>query len=185
MQYPSHLIEDAVNAFSRFPGIGRKTALRLTLHLLRQDPIQAEMLGDAVVKLRQNARFCTTCGNIADADLCNICANPARDQALVCVVEDLRDVIAIENTGQYHGGYHILNGLVSPLDGIGPDQLNIEPLVERAKEGRVRELILALSANMEGDTTAFYLGKRNGGAGRNDQQHCPRHRHRRRTGICR
>jgi len=160
MQYPSHLIEDAVNAFARFPGIGRKTALRLTLHVLRQDAALAELLGNAVIKLKQQARFCQKCGNIADAHLCNICANPARDQTLVCIVEDLRDVIAIENTGQFHGTYHILNGLISPLDGIGPDQLNIESLVERATTGQISEMILALAANMEGDTTAFYIGKR-------------------------
>lgn len=160
MNFPSRLIEEAVNAFSRFPGIGKKTALRLTLHLLRQQQAEALELARAVTNLATNVQYCRTCHNISDAPVCQICANKSRNQALVCVVADMRDVVAIENTGQYNGLYHVLGGLITPMEGIGPDQLKIGSLEERLAAGEVRELLLAFSATMEGDTTAFYIGRK-------------------------
>ncbi|MCK9311582.1 MAG: recombination mediator RecR [Bacteroidales bacterium] len=155
--YPSVLLEDAVNEFSKLPGIGKKTALRLVLHLLRQSEDQVTTFGNAVIHLKQEVHYCNTCHNISDSELCNICADDRRDHRLVCVVENVREVMAVENTGQYSGIYHVLGGLISPMDGIGPSDLEIESLVERVRKDEVDEIILALSATMEGDTTSFYL----------------------------
>lgn len=162
MNYPSKLIEDAVEEISKLPGIGKKTALRLALHLLKRDETQAQSLADALVNLRTKTRYCQQCHNISDHDLCNLCANPRREGAVVCVVEDTRDVLAIENTAQFKGLYHVLGGIISPLEGIGPGDLHIESLVARVGEpgSEIKEIILALSPTMEGDTTAFYLTKR-------------------------
>lgn len=156
-QYPSALLERAVNEFSKLPGIGRKTALRLVLHLLRQPMAESESFGEAVINLRRNVRYCRVCHNISDTDLCEICANPRRDSSMVCVVETVRDVIALENTGMYRGLYHVLGGVISPMDGIGPADLQIDSLVERVAKGDVEEVIFALSSTMEGDTTNFFL----------------------------
>lgn len=155
--YPSVLLEDAVNEFSRLPGIGKKTALRLVLHLLRQTEDQVSAFGNAVIRLKQEVHYCECCHNISDSELCNICADVRRDHRLVCVVENVREVMAVENTGQYPGVYHVLGGLISPMDGIGPSDLEIESLLERVRNNEVDEVLLALSATMEGDTTAFYL----------------------------
>lgn len=160
MNYPSTLIETAVNELSRFPGIGKKSALRMVLFLLKQEELSVERMGEAILKLRKGIRYCERCNNVSDEPICNICANPKRDQHTVCVVEDLRDVMAIENTGQYFGTYHVLGGLINPIQGVGPDQLKIESLVKRIKESQVQEIILALSATMEGDTTGFYLSRK-------------------------
>lgn len=160
MNYPSHLIEEAVNELSKFPGIGKKSAMRMVLHLLKQQEQDVVKLGEAVIKLRTQIQYCGRCGNVSDAALCNICANPKRDQEVICVVEDLRDVLAIENTNQFTGTYHIIGGLISPVNGIGPDSLNIESLIQRITTEGTREIIMALSATMEGDTTVFYLSKK-------------------------
>ncbi len=162
MNYPSKLIEDAVEEISKLPGIGKKTALRLALHLLKRDETQAQSLAEALVNLRTKTRYCRQCHNISDDDLCALCTNPRRDEAVVCVVEDTRDVLAIENTAQFKGLYHVLGGIISPLEGVGPGDLNIESLVARVGEpgSAIKEIILALSPTMEGDTTAFYLTKR-------------------------
>ena len=156
----SRLLEDAVAEFSRLPGIGKRSALRLVLHLLRSEPSDSRRLGEVLIRLRKEIRYCTVCHNIAEADTCSICADPRRDPSLICVVEDIRDVIAIENTQQYRGLYHVLGGIISPMDGIGPAQLTIEPLLQRVRSEQVQEVIMALSATMEGDTTTFYLHKR-------------------------
>ena len=155
--YPSSLLENAVNEFSRLPGIGRKTALRLALHLLRQPETEAEKFGNAVIQLRKEIHYCTVCHNISDTDICQICAHPGRDASTVCVVENIRDVMSIENTQQFRGLYHVLGGIISPMDGIGPSDLQIASLVERVRAVGVKEVILALSTTMEGDTTNFYL----------------------------
>ena len=155
--YPSSLLENAVNEFSRLPGIGRKTALRLALHLLRQPETEAEKFGNAVIQLRKEIHYCTVCHNISDTDICQICAHPGRDASTVCVVENIRDVMSIENTQQFRGLYHVLGGIISPMDGVGPSDLQIASLVERVRAGGVKEVILALSTTMEGDTTNFYL----------------------------
>ena len=162
MNYPSKLIEEAVEEIAKLPGIGKKTALRLALHLLKRDGEQTASLAEALVKMRLNTQYCRQCHNISDDTLCQICGNPRRDPAVVCVVEDTRDVLAIENTAQFKGLYHVLGGIISPLEGVGPGDLNIESLVSRlSEEGHeIREVILALSPTMEGDTTAFYLTKR-------------------------
>ncbi|MFA6261209.1 MAG: recombination mediator RecR [Bacteroidia bacterium] len=160
MNYPSQLIEEAVNELSKFPGIGKKTAMRMVLFLLKESEQDVNRLGESIIRLRSQIRYCTRCGNVSDSGLCNICASPKRDQQLICVVEDLRDVIAIENTSQFNGIYHILNGLISPMNGIGPDALNIESLIQRIRDEGTREVIMALSATVEGDTTVFYLSKR-------------------------
>lgn len=162
MNYPSKLIEEAVEEIAKLPGIGKKTALRLALHLLKRDGEQTASLAEALVKMRLNTQYCRQCHNISDDELCALCTNPRRDASVVCVVEDTRDVLAIENTSQFKGMYHVLGGIISPLEGIGPGDLNIESLLIRlAQEGsEVREIILALSPTMEGDTTAFYLTKR-------------------------
>jgi len=160
MNFSSRLLENAVNEFSKLPGVGQKTALRLVLHLLNQPEKDVELFSEAVTRLKKEIRYCNICRNISDTAVCEICLNHKRDKSLVCVVEDTRDVMAIENTNQYNGVYHVLGGLISPMDGIGPSDLNIEALVERAKEGEIGEVILALSATMEGDTTIFYIYKK-------------------------
>ena len=158
--YPSKLFEQAVNEFARLPGIGTKTALRLILHLLKQEPESADALGNIIIRLRSEVQYCKQCFNISDSEICDICSKSSRDHGIVCVVEDIRDVIAVENTHQYNGVYHILGGIISPMDGIGPSDLNIDSLVQRIAGGSVREIILALPATIEGDTTGFYLFKK-------------------------
>jgi len=160
MNFPSRLIENAVNEFSRLPGVGKKTALRLVLHLLRQPQEQSHQFGEAITRMRNEIRFCRQCHNVADAELCNICSSHKRDQSLICVVENLRDVMAVENTNHYNGVYHVLGGIISPMDGIGPDDLEIDSLVERMKTQEVQEVIMALSPTMEGDTTIFYISRK-------------------------
>lgn len=158
----SPLLESAVTELSRLPGLGRKTALRLALYLLRREPEQAEALAHAISEMRRGVRYCTVCHNISETDVCPLCSNPARDSSTICVVETVKDVMSIENTGQFRGLYHVLGGVISPIDGIGPDQLEIDSLVERVAAGGVREVILALSATMEGETTDFYIYRRLG-----------------------
>ena len=155
--YPSKLLEQAVNELSKLPGIGRKTALRMALHLLKRNPAEVEALGSAVIKMRNEINYCRECRNISDQELCAICASPKRDHALICVVEDIRDVMAIENTGQFGGVYHVLGGIISPMDGIGPQDLHIDTLIDRIRTGVTGEVILALPTTIEGDTTNFYL----------------------------
>lgn len=156
-QYPSQLLERAVQEFSKLPGVGRKTALRLVLHLLRQEDQDVQAFVEAVSRLKHDVCYCKTCHNISDAERCPICADPRRDATTVCVVENIQDVMAVENTLQYQGLYHVLGGVISPMDGIGPSDLEIDSLVKRVEEGGVREVILALSPTMEGDTTNFYI----------------------------
>jgi recombination protein RecR len=160
MNFPSRLIENAVNEFAKFPGVGRKTALRFVLHLLKQQANEVAGFSESMLKLKQELKYCKSCHNISDRDICDICSSHKRDHALVCVVEDIRDVMAIENTQQYNGIYHILGGIISPLDGIGPNELNIESLVEKVMRGEIKEVIMALSTTMEGDTTNFYIYKK-------------------------
>jgi recombination protein RecR len=160
MNFPSKHIEDSVNEFSKLPGIGKKTALRLVLHLLKQEVKEVEQFGETIIRMRKDIKSCQICHNVADTDICNICANKSRNEAIVCVVETLRDVIAIENTQQFNGVYHVIGGVISPIDGIGPDNLHIESLIERVKTGKAEELIMALSPTMEGDTTIFYISKK-------------------------
>jgi len=157
MEFSSKLLGNAVDEMSQLPGIGKRTALRLVLHLLRQPESQTARLTGALTKLREEINFCRNCYNLSDSALCDICASGSREERLVCVVEDIRDVMAIESTGQYRGHYHVLGGKISPMDGIGPGELTIDQLVEKVKEGKVDELIFALSATMEGDTTNFYI----------------------------
>jgi recombination protein RecR len=159
MNYPSKLIENAVAEFRKLPGIGEKTALRLVLHLLKQDEEKVHHFGAAISKMRSEIKACKSCHNLSDAEICDICANKLRQQNLICVVENIRDVIAIENTGSYKGLYHVLGGIISPVNGVGPDELTIESLENRVKEGEVTEVIMALSPTMEGDTTIFYISK--------------------------
>jgi recombination protein RecR len=156
-KYPSVLLENAVNEFAKLPGIGRKTALRLALYTLKRTPEEITSLGEAIVNLRNNVSYCRVCHNICDEEICNICNNPSRDTALICVVENIKEVMAIENTGQFHGLYHVLGGIISPMEGIGPNDLQIPDLIRRAQSGNVAEIILALSTTMEGDTTNFYI----------------------------
>lgn len=156
-QYPSRLLERAVQEFSQLPGIGRKTALRLVLHLLRQDTDDVFQFTDAISRMKEEVKFCKVCHNISDQDVCPICSNDRRDSSTICVVENIQDVMAVENTQQFTGLYHVLGGLISPMDGIGPADLEIESLVSRVSEGHVKEVILALSSTMEGDTTNFYI----------------------------
>jgi recombination protein RecR len=160
MNFSSKLLEDAVAEFAKLPGVGQKTALRLVLHLLNQDKNDVERFSASISKLRNEIQFCQVCLNISDHSVCQICASPKRDHATICVVEDTRDVMAIENTNQYNGVYHVLGGLISPMDGVGPSDLQVDSLIERLKAGDVQEIIFALSATMEGDTTLFYLHKR-------------------------
>ena len=159
-RYPSSLLEKAVGEISRLPGIGRKTALRLALHLLRQDTDTADSLSEAIIRLRHDVKYCKVCHNISDTDVCTMCSDHSRDTSVICVVENVQDVMAIENTQQFHGLYHVLGGIISPMDGIGPSDLNIDSLVERVGQGGVKEVILALSSTMEGDTTSFYISRR-------------------------
>lgn len=156
-QYPSVLLEKAVGEFAKLPGIGRKTAMRLVLHLLRQETPTVEAFGNAITTLKHEVKYCKVCHNISDTDVCRICSDMRRDASTVCVVETIRDVMAVENTQQYKGLYHVLGGVISPMDGIGPSDLQIDNLVERVKKGGVKEVILALSSTMEGDTTNFYI----------------------------
>lgn len=160
MIFSSALIENAVNEFARLPGIGKKTALRLVLHLLKQDPAQVKLFGDVVTRMRDQIKFCRNCHNVSDEEICSICSSPSRNKSLVCVVETIRDVMAIENTQQFNGVYHVLGGIISPIDGIGPEQLNIISLVERVQQQGVEEIIMALSPTIEGDTTIYYLSKK-------------------------
>jgi len=155
--FSSKLVENAVNELSKLPGIGRKTALRLALHLLNEEKTEVELLANGLLKMKEEVIFCKICHNISDVEICNICANPRRDASVICVVEDIRDVMAIENTSQFNGLYHVLGGIISPMDGIGPNDITVKQLVERIKNGNVNEVILALSATIEGDTTNFYI----------------------------
>ncbi|HLA52543.1 MAG TPA: recombination mediator RecR [Flavitalea sp.] len=160
MEFSSALLENAVNEFARLPGIGKKTALRLVLHLIRQEPSMVQGFGETILKMRQEIKFCKKCCNVSDGEICSICANPSRKQEMICVVENIRDVIAIESTQQYNGVYHVLGGIISPLDGVGPDELNIESLIERARVDEIKELIFALNPTIQGDTTIYYIQKR-------------------------
>jgi recombination protein RecR len=159
-QYPSQLLQNAVDEFSKLPGIGRKTALRLVLNLLRRDEEDVSRFANAVIRLRSEVRYCNVCHNISDTETCQICANPSRDKTTICVVETVKDVMSVENTQQYRGLYHVLGGVISPMDGIGPNDLEIESLVKRVSDGGIKEVILALSPTMEGDTTNFFLFKK-------------------------
>ena len=159
-QYPSALLERAVGEFAKLPGIGRKTALRLVLHLLKQPEDDVRGFADAVYRMRKEVKFCHVCHNISDTDTCEICADHRRDASTICVVENIQDVMAIENTQQFHGLYHVLGGVISPMDGIGPSDIEIDSLVERVSTGEVKEVIFALASTMEGDTTNFYISKR-------------------------
>ncbi|WP_372773582.1 recombination mediator RecR [Mangrovibacterium sp.] len=159
-KFPSRLLENAVNEFSKLPGIGRKTALRLVLHLLKQEKNDVEIFGNSIIQARTEIKHCKVCHNISDHDICNICSHPDRTGEIICVVETIRDVMAIENTRQFIGLYHVLGGIISPMDGIGPADLEINSLIERVREGKVSEVILALSTTMEGDTTNFYIYKK-------------------------
>ncbi|MDD4055217.1 MAG: recombination mediator RecR [Bacteroides sp.] len=156
-KYPSLLLQKAIDEFSKLPGIGNKTATRLVLHLLRQETVAVEAFGNAIIQLKREVKYCKMCHNISDTDICQLCANPQRDASTLCVVENIRDVMAVEATQQYNGLYHVLGGIISPMDGIGPSDLTIDSLMERVANGEVKEVILALSTTMEGDTTNFYL----------------------------
>jgi recombination protein RecR len=160
MQLPSSLLQNAVAEFAKLPGIGKKTALRLVLHLLKQDVADAQQFGDTIARMRRDIKFCQRCFNVSDGDICSICANSIRNQRMICVVENIRDVIAIESTQQLNGTYHVLGGIISPLDGIGPDQLNIETLVNRIQKEETEELLFALNPNIQGDTTIYYIQKK-------------------------
>ena len=160
MQFSSQLLENAVNEFAKLPGIGKKTALRLVLHLLKQNENDVQQFSEVVAKMRNEIKFCQRCFNVADGDICSICANSMRKQETICVVENIRDVIAIESTQQYNGTYHVLGGIISPLDGVGPDQLNIESLSHRAQQEKTEEIIFALNPNIQGDTTIYYIQKK-------------------------
>ncbi|MCK6609225.1 DNA replication and repair protein RecR [Flavobacterium aquaticum] len=159
MELPSKLLENAVNEMSQLPGIGKRTALRLVLHLLKQPSEQTEILSSALTAMRNDIQYCKECNTISDADICGICSNASRDKSIICVVEDVRDVMALENTGMFKGVYHVLGGKISPIEGVGPSQLKITSLVEKVKAGNVSEIIFALSSTMEGDTTNFYIYK--------------------------
>ncbi|MEZ4999434.1 MAG: recombination mediator RecR [Bacteroidales bacterium] len=159
-EYPSRLLENAVNEFASLPGIGRKSALRLVMHLLRKNETEVEKFGESIIRLKKEVHYCNICNNMSDTEICEICSDTSRDKNLVCVVENIRDVIAIENTGQYRGLYHVLGGIISPMDGIGPADLKINSLETKVSEGGIEEVILALSTTMEGDTTNFYLFRR-------------------------
>lgn len=160
MHFPSKLVEDAVNEISKLPSIGKKTALRLVLHLLKQEELATEMLTESLLKLRHNIKYCKQCHSMSDNEICSVCNSKIRDHSLICVVEETKDVLTIENTQQYRGLYHVLGGIISPMHGVGPDSLNIESLVQRAAEGEVKEVILALPSTMEGETTSFYIAKK-------------------------
>lgn len=159
-RFPSRLLENAVNEFAKLPGIGRKSALRLVLHLLKKDLQDVEIFGNSLIQLRSEIKHCKVCHNISDTDICSLCSNPSRNPSIICVVENIKDVMSIENTHQFNGLYHILGGIISPMDGIGPSDLEIESLVSRVNEGNTEEIILALSTTMEGDTTNFFIFKK-------------------------
>lgn len=159
MGLPSRLLEDAVHELSRFPGVGRKSALRMALFLLKQDADSARRLGEAIIRLKEASCFCSVCHNISDTEICSICSDKSRDESIICVVEDLRDVVALEQTGHYRGRYHILGGLISPIDGVGPENIHVASLMERLSNEAIKEVILALSATVEGDTTSFYISR--------------------------
>lgn len=158
--YPSRLLEEAVIELVKLPGIGKRTALRLALWILKQDSSRAELLGNSIINLRNNISYCKVCHNIADNEVCNICADSKRDPSVICVVEDVRDVMAIENTGQYKGIYHVLGGIISPMEGIGPQDIHIDTLIQKAETNSISEVIMALPSTTEGDTTAFYIYKK-------------------------
>ena len=160
MQFSSSLLENAVNEFAKLPGIGKKTALRLVLHLLKQGHAEVSQFSEVIARMRSEIKFCQRCHNVADGDICSICANSQRKKELICVVENIRDVIAIESTQQFNGTYHVLGGVISPLDGIGPDQLTIEALIQRVEKEQTEELIFALNPNIQGDTTIYYIQKK-------------------------
>jgi recombination protein RecR len=160
MQFSSQLLENAVNEFAKLPGIGKKTALRLVLHLLKQEENNVQQFSEVIAKMRNEIKFCQRCYNVADGDICSICANSMRKQETICVVENIRDVIAIESTQQFNGTYHVLGGIISPLDGVGPDQLNIESLINRVQKEKTEEIIFALNPNIQGDTTIYYIQKK-------------------------
>lgn len=160
MQLPSLLLENAVAQFSKLPGIGKKTALRLVLHLLKQEVGDVQHFGETIARMRRDIKFCQRCHNISDGDICSICANSMRNQQMICVVENIRDVIAIESTQQFNGSYHVLGGIISPLDGVGPEQLTIESLVQRIEKEKTEELVFALNPNIQGDTTIYYIQKK-------------------------
>lgn len=159
-QYPSKLLEKAVNEFSKLPGIGHRTALRLVLHLLKQDTEAVRQFGESIIRLKEEVKYCQVCHNISDTKLCDLCANPDRDRTTICVVENIRNVMSIEDTGQFHGLYHVLGGVISPMDGVGPGDIELASLVDRVAAGGISEVILALSPTMEGDTTNFYISRR-------------------------
>lgn len=159
-QYPSKLLEKAVNEFSKLPGIGHRTALRLVLHLLKQDTEAVRQFGESIIRLKEGVKYCQVCHNISDTELCDLCANPDRDRTTICVVENIRNVMSIEDTGQFHGLYHVLGGVISPMDGVGPGDIELASLVDRVAAGGISEVILALSPTMEGDTTNFYISRR-------------------------
>jgi len=160
MQFSSQLLENAVNEFAKLPGIGKKTALRLVLHLVKQEAQQVDHFSNVIANMRNGIKFCSRCFNISDSELCSICSNTLRKQELLCVVENIRDVIAIESTQQFNGVYHVLGGIISPLDGIGPDQLTIEPLIQRIQNESIEEVIFALSPTIQGDTSIYYISKK-------------------------
>jgi recombination protein RecR len=160
MQFSSQLLENAVNEFAKLPGIGKKTALRLVLHLLKQEENNVQQFSEVIARMRNEIKFCQRCYNVADGDICSICANSMRKQDTICVVENIRDVIAIESTQQYNGTYHVLGGIISPLDGVGPDQLTIESLIHRVEKEKTDEIIFALNPNIQGDTTIYYIQKK-------------------------
>jgi recombination protein RecR len=159
-EYPSKLLENAVKEFAKLPGIGSKTAMRLVLHLLKQNVLEVNSFGEAIIKLKNEVTFCSVCNNISDSNICNICSDNSRNKTIICVVESLKDVISIENTGQYRGVYHVLGGIISPIDGIGPNDLNINSLETRVESREISEIIFALPTTMEGDTTNYYLHKK-------------------------
>jgi len=160
MEYSSKILEQAVEAFASLPGVGKKTALRHVLHLVKQGPKNIDSFNESIARLRSSLKFCSTCNNICETEICGICANPSRDHAIICLVQDFRDVLAVESTGQFRGVYHVLGGLISPLEGVGPGELNITGLVNRVSGGTVKEIILALNATMEGETTCFFIYKK-------------------------
>ncbi len=160
MHFSSSLLENAVNEFAKLPGIGKKTALRLVLHLLKADKEKVEAFGEVILRMRREIKFCQRCHNVADADICSICSNSMRRQEVICIVENIRDVIAIENTQQFNGTYHVLGGIISPLDGVGPDQLHIESLLQRVQKEKTEELIFALNPTIQGDTTIYFIQKK-------------------------
>jgi len=160
MNLPSHLLEQAVEDFAKLPGVGKRTALRYVLHLLKQDKGELMKWSATIAKLSEDIKYCSTCFAISEDAVCTICSNPSRDRSTICVIEDIRDLIAVENTSQYHGTYHVLGGIISPINGIGPMDLNIEPLIKRVEAGEIKEIIMAMPSTMEGDTTNFYLFKK-------------------------